>query len=137
MSRKMSKDETNFFRFPGVAPGRYLPIAPNLNTHFMPNSSGILVPMQSAPLHPALRTLGPPSPGQMRKVLLCPTCKIRFPVPQPDPEINFKVSGFIQLELLLKIRPIIFKYEILLKTRIRFLKSKSSITRHHSEQTKE
>ena len=27
-----------------------------------------------------------------RKVFLCPTCKIRFPCPEPDPEISFKAN---------------------------------------------
>jgi hypothetical protein len=65
--------------------------------------TGILVPVsgppRSSPGPPLLHSMsggthgGPGGSGSMlRKVFLCPTCKVRFPVPEPDPETSFKAN---------------------------------------------
>ena len=70
---------------------------------------GILVPVSGPPRvsagppphlqqqqqHPSLGGRGPPgltAAAQLRRVYLCPTCKVRFPVPEPDPETSFKAN---------------------------------------------
>ena len=94
-------------RYPLLLPP---PPARQLQPHFVANASGILVPVAAPPPPPPLlskpagyRLLAPrpgPEPGAparqaggtVRTVYLCPTCRNRFPVPEPDPEINFKVG---------------------------------------------
>jgi len=70
-----------------------MPPSHQVETRFVRNADGILVPVGSGPPRAAPPSLRPDRPADrpvMRKVYLCPTCKIRFPCPEPDPSVSFK-----------------------------------------------
>jgi hypothetical protein len=99
--------------FPGSGPP---PLGPRLvraavPTRFVQTASGLLVPEQvpnpnlgiETSLHSKAYNKSPKSPtkvpnkstGQsvtLRKIYLCPTCGLRFPMPESDPESNFKTN---------------------------------------------
>ena len=85
-----------------------LPPRHPVQTHFVANSSGILVPVATpVPIRPRGPDQQSKDPGlvrMLRKIYLCPACKERFPVPEPDPQTNFK-ANFSCHVLLKHLRP--------------------------------